>query len=133
MVLFVEQQNQKLCDNYINTLRQQEFNTEINTHIVNQGELTKDRKHLCEKILGQTVSEVYEMTPWERGCGYTQACGSGACGTASLVLSDGFIERNKWLMITMPGGDVFVKQSEANASVQLLGPAKKSFEGTFIL
>ena len=57
------------------------------------------------------------MTPWERGCGYTQACGSGACGTASLVLSDGFIERNKWLMITMPGGDVFVKQSEAKMLV----------------
>lgn len=65
---------------------------------------------------------------WERGCGETQACGSGACATTIAGISAGFFSRAEPVEIQMPGGLLLVTWNADN-TVELTGPAQESFQG----
>ncbi|NLW33459.1 MAG: diaminopimelate epimerase [Fibrobacter sp.] len=68
------------------------------------------------------------MRVWERGCGETQSCGTGAC--ASVV--SGIINElhGKDILVHLPGGELQVQWNGSESdSVFLTGPAKKVFEG----
>ncbi len=70
------------------------------------------------------------MRVWERGCGETQACGTGAC--AAVVA--GIVNRLHGLKVTvhLPGGDLLVEWSgETNDPVYMTGPARMSFTGNY--
>lgn len=41
---------------------------------------------------------------WERGCGFTEACGSGATAATAVALKLGLIDRNKPIQVIQPGG-----------------------------
>lgn len=65
---------------------------------------------------------------FERGCGETMACGTGAC--ASVV--SGVINKKHGGSVTvhLPGGDLFIEwDGELSHSVYMTGPAKWVFEG----
>ncbi len=78
------------------------------------------------KVLSQ--NEI-RMRVWERGCGETLACGTGAC--ASVVA--GIINKlhgNK-VTVHLPGGDLFVEWNGKETSpVYMTGPAKIVFKGS---
>ena len=82
------------------------------------------------QLLGSQVSEGLSARTWERGVGPTGACGTGACATAASHLASGFSERDGWLAIAMPGGTVYVRQSEEDGPISLAGPAQQSFLGS---
>jgi diaminopimelate epimerase len=68
------------------------------------------------------------MRVWERGCGETMACGTGAC--ASVVA--GIINRLCAHRVTvhLPGGDLFVEwDGKETSPVYLTGPARVTFSG----
>ncbi|MDO5576842.1 MAG: diaminopimelate epimerase, partial [Fibrobacter sp.] len=68
------------------------------------------------------------MRVWERGCGETQSCGTGAC--ASVV--SGIINKlhGKDVTVHLPGGDLMVQWNGGESdSVFLTGLARKVFEG----
>ncbi len=64
---------------------------------------------------------------WERGCGPTLACGTGACATLVathlLELSDNTAE------IILPGGSLYISWPDLNGSVYMSGPAQITFKG----
>jgi diaminopimelate epimerase len=65
---------------------------------------------------------------YERGCGETMACGTGAC--ASVV--SGVMNKKNGTKVTvhLPGGDLFVEWSgNRNSPVYMTGPAVKVFSG----
>jgi diaminopimelate epimerase len=62
---------------------------------------------------------------WERGCGETLACGTGACAAAAAANKLGKVS-NK-VAVHVLGGDL---QVEVDAKLHLSGPAEKVFEGT---
>jgi diaminopimelate epimerase len=62
---------------------------------------------------------------WERGCGETLACGTGACAT---VLAGNLLKRlGSKVHVHLLGGDLEVEYAER---LFLNGPAEKVFEGT---
>ena len=101
----------------------------INVHIATERSWDITELNKAKKALGSPVGDLYEAWVFERGVGPTKACGSGACAIGVSVLSQGFAARDEWIAIKMPGGTVFVKQSEANEEVLLAGDAKFVFSG----
>jgi diaminopimelate epimerase len=69
---------------------------------------------------------VLDMRVWERGAGMTQACGTGACATASvfhawLDQATGPTGIEPWVTVRMPGGAARVRL-QADGEAVLAGP-----------
>ena len=61
---------------------------------------------------------------WERGCGETMACGTGAC--ASAVAANRLGKVGGQVKVRLRGGDLLL---DVEARVFMTGPAEKVFEG----
>lgn len=61
---------------------------------------------------------------WERGCGETLACGTGACASATVANRLGRVGRN--VRVHLRGGDLLI---DVGDRVLMTGPAEKVFEG----
>lgn len=66
-----------------------------------------------------------ELRVWERGAGFTQACGTAACASAVLGIHNGNLQSP--VTVHMPGGDLMIDY-ESNI-LQMLGPANPVFKG----
>lgn len=65
---------------------------------------------------------------WERGCGITKACGTGACATAVAAISEGLTDND--VKINLPGGSLTIQwDGELESFVFMAGPAEYVFEG----
>lgn len=64
---------------------------------------------------------------WERGCGETLACGTGACATAVAAALTGRTGRE--VTVELPGGDLHIEWG-ADDHVYMTGPANEVFEGS---
>ncbi len=69
-----------------------------------------------------------KMHVWERGCGLTLACGTGAC--ASVVAGVRKMLINRVCDVVLPGGMLNIEYREDN-HVYMRGEAKKVFFGEF--
>jgi diaminopimelate epimerase len=69
-----------------------------------------------------------EVVVWERGVGFTQACGTGACAVASAAVRLGKAHAAQWLSLFLPGGRLEVRVAPDFSSVRLRGPATFAFE-----
>jgi diaminopimelate epimerase len=66
---------------------------------------------------------------WERGCGMTGACGSGACAVCVAGVLTGRSGRR--LLARLPGGDVSLHWEPESEHVLMTGGAVEVFEGTW--
>ena len=72
-----------------------------------------------------------KATVWERGCGFTLACGTGACASAVGAMLLGKITAPK-VDVILPGGTLLIEWSQQeNAPVMMTGPATTVFTGNF--
>ena len=69
-----------------------------------------------------------KMNVWERGCGITLACGTGACATVVAGYKKGLIERSA--EVVLPGGSLFIDYKEDN-HVYMKGSATLVFKGEY--
>ncbi len=71
-----------------------------------------------------------ELCVWERGCGITLACGTGACGSVVAGILNGYLENS--VDVELLGGNVNVtwngSLNETEGDVYLTGPAEYVFE-----
>ena len=68
---------------------------------------------------------------WERGCGITDACGTGACATAYAAARAGHIAFDTPTTVRLPGGPLQITvPTEAGAGIRMEGPARVVFAGT---
>jgi len=65
---------------------------------------------------------------WERGCGPTLACASGAAAVLVAGVLEGALARRA--RIELPGGMLNLDWSEADQHVRLTGPAREIYRGT---
>ncbi|WP_269622946.1 diaminopimelate epimerase [Prochlorococcus marinus] len=72
--------------------------------------------------------ETLELLVWERGCGPTLACGTGAC--ASLAVSATLQLCNEKANIILPGGTLFIEWPNKSGDIYMSGPAKYVFSGS---
>lgn len=67
---------------------------------------------------------------YERGCGETRACGSGAVAAAAAGRL--FHRMNEQIIVTLPGGELTIDWPDTEASIYLTGPASFVYEGKLI-
>lgn len=67
-----------------------------------------------------------KLRVWERGCGETLACGSGATALYALARQMGKIEEET--QIEFPGGDLFMSE-DSEGNIIMRGPAERVYTG----
>lgn len=72
-----------------------------------------------------------DVVVWERGCGITLACGTGACATAVAAILTGRCDGDAPITVNLPGGPLSIRVLADN--VLMSGPAKLSFDGELSL
>jgi diaminopimelate epimerase len=68
-----------------------------------------------------------KLRVYERGCGETQACGSGAVAAAAVGRL--YHQLDKKITVTLAGGDLMIDWPEFNQPICLTGPAIFVYEG----
>ncbi|MBR6301351.1 diaminopimelate epimerase [bacterium] len=76
-----------------------------------------------------------ELTVYERGCGITLACGTGACATVTAGVLNNLTDSK--VKVNLPGGSVYIDWSGSEDISQrhifMTGPAKYSFTAEYML
>ncbi len=70
---------------------------------------------------------------FERGCGFTRACGSGAAAAVAAACLTGRIPWGRAVLVHLPGGDLKVTAPAPDQGVRIEGPVRRVFEGTFVI
>jgi len=76
------------------------------------------------------AENVIRLRVWERGCGETLACGTGAC--AAAVVASLTLRAGRETTVELPGGDLAIRWAE-NSHVFMTGPAELVFSGTMLI
>jgi len=112
-------------DEDISTLAK-DYGPDIETH-----ELFPEKTNV-EFIKVRSRSEI-DLAVWERGCGITLACGTGACASVVAGILNGLLD-NK-VKVNLPGGALTIEWNGSKADpahpVFMTGDAAFSFEGVF--
>jgi diaminopimelate epimerase len=70
-----------------------------------------------------------EVTVFERGAGWTQACGTGACATGVAAGLKGIAPLGSDVTVRLPGGDLTINVMKDLSMVRMTGPAARVFQG----
>ena len=65
----------------------------------------------------------------ERGAGWTQACGTGACAAAVAAVETGRAQRQEPISVRLPGGTLMITVGAPGETVLMQGPARFVFLG----
>ncbi len=101
-----------------------------NFDILSIGPEIENDYHFPNKINVEFVEKINEDTfkvvVWERGCGATLACGTGACAVFSILnKKENF---KKEITLEFPGGNLYLSENE-KGEIILRGPATFVFKG----
>lgn len=78
----------------------------------------------------RTQTEI-DLVVWERGCGFTEACGTGACATGVAAILKGYAQKDSDITVSLPGGMLLIRWDSVTESVYMSGPAQVVFLGYF--
>lgn len=76
------------------------------------------------------TDEGLDLAVWERGVGWTQACGTGACAAVVAAVETGRAERGRDLRVRLPGGGLVIRVCGPGEPILMTGPARRVFSGT---
>jgi len=71
-----------------------------------------------------------KVNVWERGCGITLACGTGACASVASGVKKGILEDE--VEVVLPGGSLNIEY-KGKGNIYMTGAAIKVFDGEFYL
>jgi diaminopimelate epimerase len=75
------------------------------------------------------TSDGIDLAVWERGVGWTMACGTGACAAAVAAVETGRARRGRELAVRLPGGELTIVVGGEHDRVRMTGPARHVFSG----
>jgi diaminopimelate epimerase len=70
-----------------------------------------------------------DLAVFERGAGWTMACGTGACAAAVAAVETGRAERHMPIEVHLPGGTLVIRVGAPQDRVLMRGPAHFVFDG----
>ena len=73
--------------------------------------------------------ESLEVVVWERGCGLTRACGTGACAATVVAARIGLVPNDREIKVCLPGGELKVRVESGEEKVWMTGPASLVAQG----
>ena len=65
---------------------------------------------------------------WERGCGITMACGTGACASVVAGVKKGLLDNE--VSVILPGGELLIHYEEGK-NVFMTGDAQRVYSGVW--
>jgi diaminopimelate epimerase len=68
-----------------------------------------------------------DLVVWERGCGITLACGTGACATVVAACVEERLPRGREILVHLPGGPLGITVAPDDSGVRMRGPATTVF------
>ncbi|MEP6654237.1 MAG: diaminopimelate epimerase, partial [Myxococcales bacterium] len=68
-----------------------------------------------------------DLVVWERGCGITLACGTGACATVVAAELEERVAPGREVAVNLPGGHLQITVAADYAGVRMRGPANTVF------
>jgi diaminopimelate epimerase len=74
-------------------------------------------------------SKEIDLVVWERGCGITLACGTGACATTVAAVLTGKTNEGLPVRVNLPGGTLEITVLPDLSNVLMKGPAVHVFDG----
>jgi diaminopimelate epimerase len=74
-------------------------------------------------------SKPLEVVVWERGCGLTEACGTGACAVVVAGILEGRLSAGAWIDVRLPGGVLAIEVAADMSQVRMRGEAVEVFVG----
>lgn len=80
-----------------------------------------------------TGPQAIELAVWERGVGFTEACGTGACACAVAAVETGRATREQPIVVRLPGGPLEIQVGERGERILMKGPARHVFDGALAL
>jgi len=69
-----------------------------------------------------------DLVVWERGCGITLACGTGACATAVAAILNGWADEATPIRVNLLGGSLEITVGAGLTGVAMKGPARHVFD-----
>ena len=75
-------------------------------------------------------SQQIKLRVYERGCGETKACGSGAVAAAAVGRL--YHKLSEQITVTLPGGDLIIDWPKLTETITLTGPAEFVYEATLL-
>lgn len=113
-----------------------------NPHVVTFDDVAGERAVLGPKLsvdprfpegvnvgFARMVESGLELHVFERGAGWTQACGTGACAAAVAAVETGRAPRGEALNVRLPGGNLQITVGAPNEPVRMRGAARFVFSG----
>jgi len=70
-----------------------------------------------------------DLVVYERGCGLTLACGTGACATVVAATLTGRVDEGTPVRVHLPGGTLSITALPGLAEISMKGPAVHVFDG----
>jgi diaminopimelate epimerase len=70
-----------------------------------------------------------DVVVWERGCGITLACGTGACATVAAAIVNGLADEDRDVRVNLLGGTLSIRVLPGMTDVLMHGPAAHVFDG----
>ncbi|HEX7701103.1 MAG TPA: diaminopimelate epimerase [Kofleriaceae bacterium] len=70
-----------------------------------------------------------DVVVWERGCGITLACGTGACATVVAAILNNRCDEETDVCVNLLGGSLTIRVLANMANVSMTGPAVHVFDG----
>jgi diaminopimelate epimerase len=74
-----------------------------------------------------------DLDVFERGAGWTRACGTGACAAAVAAVETGRAQRGAPIQVRLPGGILQITVNEPGETLIMTGPARHVFDGVIDL
>jgi len=104
---------------------------DIQSEMVNQLGPQVECHELFPKNINAGFMEIVSRTEiklrvYERGAGWTLACGTGACGAMAVAHQWGLVDDE--VTVHLPGGALNIKW-DGQGDVMMTGPATRVFEG----
>lgn len=81
---------------------------------------------------GQVTSPRLRVSVWERGCGLTQSCGTGATAATAAALRLGHIAHGRDVQVELPGGTLVITIAPDFAEALMDGPVELAFSGELL-
>jgi diaminopimelate epimerase len=69
------------------------------------------------------------VTVYERGCGLTKACGTGATAVVAAAVQSQRAKANEDIRVSLPGGDLEIRVTQDGQETWMEGPATEVYRG----